>query len=106
MTIEIGQKAPDLELKGDHGETVTLSDYKGKYIVLYFYPKDMTPDAQLKHAIFGTATKASLNWMPLLSASALTVRKNTENLKRSITFHFCFLLMTNISWRKRLMYGS
>ncbi|MGW8263641.1 peroxiredoxin, partial [Bacillus sp. LR--39] len=43
MTIEIGQKAPDLELKGDHGETVKLSDYKGKYIVLYFYPKDMTP---------------------------------------------------------------
>ena len=30
MTIEIGQKAPDLELKGDHGETVKLSDYKGK----------------------------------------------------------------------------
>ncbi|WP_340035020.1 thioredoxin-dependent thiol peroxidase [Bacillus sp. FSL K6-0993] len=43
MTIEIGQKAPNLELKGDHGETVKLSDYKGKYIVLYFYPKDMTP---------------------------------------------------------------
>lgn len=39
MTIEIGQKAPDLELKGDHGETVTLSDYKGKYIVLYFLSK-------------------------------------------------------------------
>lgn len=43
MTIEIGSVAPDLELVADNGEKMTLSDYKGKYIVLYFYPKDMTP---------------------------------------------------------------
>ncbi|MBK4210866.1 thioredoxin-dependent thiol peroxidase [Bacillus sp. FSL K6-3221] len=43
MTIEVGQQVPDIELTGDSGEKVKLSDFKGKHIVLYFYPKDMTP---------------------------------------------------------------
>ncbi|MFS0655779.1 thioredoxin-dependent thiol peroxidase [Bacillus sp. 179-C3.3 HS] len=43
MTIEVGQQVPDIELTGDQGEKVKLSDFKGKHIVLYFYPKDMTP---------------------------------------------------------------
>ncbi|CUB14624.1 Putative peroxiredoxin bcp [Bacillus safensis] len=43
MTIEVGQQVPDIELTGDNGEKVKLSDFKGKHTVLYFYPKDMTP---------------------------------------------------------------
>ncbi|MGY8614864.1 thioredoxin-dependent thiol peroxidase [Bacillus velezensis] len=43
MTIEIGQTAPDTKLVNDSGEEVALTDFKGKYVVLYFYPKDMTP---------------------------------------------------------------
>ncbi|MED0773661.1 thioredoxin-dependent thiol peroxidase [Bacillus siamensis] len=43
MTIEIGQAAPDMKLVNDCGEKVSLTDFKGKYVVLYFYPKDMTP---------------------------------------------------------------
>ncbi len=43
MTVEIGKKAPDFELLASNGEKVKLSDYKGKHVVLYFYPKDMTP---------------------------------------------------------------
>ncbi|UYO36315.1 thioredoxin-dependent thiol peroxidase [Bacillus zhangzhouensis] len=43
MTIEVGQQVPDIELTSDNGEKVKLSDFKGKHIVLYFYPKDMTP---------------------------------------------------------------
>ncbi|MGQ9023911.1 thioredoxin-dependent thiol peroxidase [Bacillus sp. 18-5] len=43
MTIEIGQQVPEIELTSDNGEKVKLSDFKGKHIVLYFYPKDMTP---------------------------------------------------------------
>lgn len=43
MTIEIGQAAPDMKLVNDSGEEVALTDFKGKYVVLYFYPKDMTP---------------------------------------------------------------
>lgn len=43
MVVEIGQMAPDLELPASNGETIKLSDYRGKNVVLYFYPKDMTP---------------------------------------------------------------
>lgn len=43
MAVEVGKPAPDFELKASNGKTVKLSDYKGKYVVLYFYPKDMTP---------------------------------------------------------------
>lgn len=43
MSIEVGKAAPDFELKANNGETVKLSDFKGKNVVLYFYPKDNTP---------------------------------------------------------------
>jgi thioredoxin-dependent peroxiredoxin len=43
MTIAVGQPAPTFELMANTGEKVALSDFKGKYVVLYFYPKDMTP---------------------------------------------------------------
>ncbi|ADU29264.1 thioredoxin-dependent thiol peroxidase [Evansella cellulosilytica] len=43
MTIEIGQAVPDITLKANGDKDVKLSDYRGKYVVLYFYPKDMTP---------------------------------------------------------------
>ncbi|MBI2499616.1 thioredoxin-dependent thiol peroxidase [Candidatus Woesearchaeota archaeon] len=41
--MKIGEKAPDFELKDTNDEIRKLSDYKGKFLVLYFYPKDMTP---------------------------------------------------------------
>ncbi len=40
--IEEGKPAPDFELRTDGGETVRLSDLRGKQVVLYFYPKDDT----------------------------------------------------------------
>ena len=41
--IQEGKKAPDFKLKGKEGKEHSLSDFKGKKIVLYFYPKDDTP---------------------------------------------------------------
>ncbi|MGG0718344.1 thioredoxin-dependent thiol peroxidase [Robertmurraya massiliosenegalensis] len=43
MSVEQGQLAPDFQLPASDGSTVKLSDYRGKNVVLYFYPKDMTP---------------------------------------------------------------
>ena len=40
--LNVGDPAPDFELTTDSGETVTLSDLRGKRVVLYFYPKDDT----------------------------------------------------------------
>ncbi len=41
--IAEGDPAPELTLTSDSGETLSLSDYRGKTLVLYFYPKDDTP---------------------------------------------------------------
>jgi len=41
--IEEGKPAPDFELRADDGRTVKLSDFRGKPVVIYFYPKDDTP---------------------------------------------------------------
>lgn len=43
MSIEIGKQAPDFEAKDQNGNTIKLSDYRGKKVILYFYPKDQTP---------------------------------------------------------------
>jgi peroxiredoxin Q/BCP len=43
MSLEVGQKAPEFEAKIESGESTKLSDYLGKKVVLYFYPKDSTP---------------------------------------------------------------
>ncbi len=43
MSLEVGNKAPDFEAKDQDGNTIKLSDYRGKKVVLYFYPKDNTP---------------------------------------------------------------
>ncbi|CAL1520659.1 thioredoxin-dependent thiol peroxidase [Chitinophaga sp. MM2321] len=41
--LKEGDKAPVFKGKDQHGKTVSLTDLKGKRVVLYFYPKDMTP---------------------------------------------------------------
>src|SRR3989338_21343 len=41
--LSIGDKAPEFELKDTSGNLIKLSSFKGKYLVLYFYPKDDTP---------------------------------------------------------------
>src|SRR3954470_7170854 len=43
MKVHIGEKAPDFHLTNQNGKTVSLADFLGKHVVLYFYPKDMTP---------------------------------------------------------------
>ena len=41
--LEVGNKAPSFTLVGDDGKEYSLEDYKGKKVLLYFYPKDNTP---------------------------------------------------------------
>jgi peroxiredoxin Q/BCP len=43
MTVEIGRPAPDFTLKSDSGEKIKLSSFRGKKVILYFYPEDDSP---------------------------------------------------------------
>jgi thioredoxin-dependent peroxiredoxin len=48
MALAVGTKAPNFKTKNQDGKDVSLSDFEGKKLVLYFYPKDMTPGCTAK----------------------------------------------------------
>ena len=50
--LKPGDKAPDFEARDENGNKVKLSDFKGKNVVLYFYPKDMTPGCTVEACDF------------------------------------------------------
>ena len=53
--LEIGMKAPDFTLNDQNGNAVSLSDFSGKRVVLYFYPKDNTPGCTHQACAFAGA---------------------------------------------------
>jgi thioredoxin-dependent peroxiredoxin len=53
--IEAGKAAPAFSLKASDGEKVTLAGFKGKYVVVYFYPRDDTPGCTLEAQGFSKA---------------------------------------------------
>ena len=55
--LEIGMKAPNFTLKDKNGNDVSLSDFLGKRVVLYFYPKDNTPGCTRQACAFAGAYK-------------------------------------------------
>ncbi len=56
MAAEVGKRFTDFSLQNQNGKTVTLSDFAGKWLVLYVYPKDDTPGCTIQGKSF-TATK-------------------------------------------------
>lgn len=58
--IETGAQFPDFALPNQDGRTVKLSDYAGKWLVVYFYPKDDTPGCTIQGKSF-TASKADFD---------------------------------------------
>ncbi len=57
MLLEVGTKAPDFTLPDKDGNPVSLSDFVGKKVVLYFYPKDNTPGCTRQACAFATSYK-------------------------------------------------
>ena len=51
--LDIGTKAPDFELLDQNGELRSLSEFRGQKVILYFYPKDMTPGCTKQACSFG-----------------------------------------------------
>ena len=69
--VQIGEQAPDFSLVATNGKKVKISDFKGENVVLYFYPKDMTPgctnqacDFRDKYEDFGVANTVILGVSP------------------------------------------
>ena len=52
MALSIGEKAPDFTLPSDGGKEISLHDFEGKRVILYFYPKDNTSGCTLEAKAF------------------------------------------------------
>ncbi|MDO8428181.1 MAG: thioredoxin-dependent thiol peroxidase [Candidatus Diapherotrites archaeon] len=53
--LEIGKNAPELAVLNQHNKQVRLVDFKGQWLVIYFYPKDFTPGCTLEGCDFAAA---------------------------------------------------
>jgi thioredoxin-dependent peroxiredoxin len=75
IQLSEGMKAPDFEGIDQNGKTIKLSDYKGKKIVLYFYPKDDTPGC--------TAEACNLrdNWNTFLNKGFVVIGVSPDSEK-------------------------
>jgi thioredoxin-dependent peroxiredoxin len=112
MALTLGSTAPNFTTKDQDGKTVSLSDFKGKKVVLYFYPKDMTPGC--------TAEACSLrdNYNALIKAGyeVLGISSDDEKMHRKFIdkekLPFRLLADTDKSvhhqfgtWVEKSMYG-
>jgi peroxiredoxin Q/BCP len=78
--IKEGQKAPDFILNDDQGKKVSLKDLKGKEIVLYFYPKDMTPGCTQEACDFRD------NWGAVKKKGAVVLGVSADPMKKHEAF--------------------
>jgi thioredoxin-dependent peroxiredoxin len=80
MSLDVGDKAPDFSLPADGGGTLSLKDLKGKTVVLYFYPKDMTPGCTTEAQDFRDRVK------DFEKAGAVIVGASKDSVKRHDKF--------------------
>ena len=109
----INKKAPNFAVQNDMDETVKLSDFKGKKLVLYFYPKDNTPGCTTESKDFTANYKAfqKLN-TEILGISADSVTKH-KNFKAKYDMPFMLLADTEHAmceayevWKEKSMFGK
>jgi peroxiredoxin Q/BCP len=81
-----GEKAPDFTAKDQNGNTVSLSDFRGKNVILYFYPKDNTPTCTTEACNFRD------NYQSLLSKGFAVIGVSTDNEKSHKRFEKKFSL--------------
>ena len=78
--LKEGDKAPSFSLASDSGETISLKDFKGKTVVLYFYPKDMTPGCTQEACDFRDSQGK------YKKAKAVTLGVSKDSVERHVKF--------------------
>jgi peroxiredoxin Q/BCP len=111
--LKVGQKAPDFTVLNDAGEKVKLSDFKGKKVVLYFYPKDDTPGCTKEACAFRDGLdEIRERGAVVLGVSADPVDSH-EKFKKKYELNFPLLADTEKkvaeaygTWKEKSMYGK
>lgn len=90
-TIAIGKKVPDLALPATGGKTITLSEFAGRKVVLYFYPKDSTPGCTVEGQDFRDRYNAFTAAKAVVLGISRDSVKSHENFKANQGFPFDLL---------------
>ena len=89
-------KAYDFSLLADNGRNVSLSDYKGKKVVLYFYPKDSTPGCTQEACSFKD------NFSRLTAKGVVVLGISKDSIKR----HENFKKKNDEVWKEKVNFGK
>lgn len=111
--LKIGDIAPDFNEQDQNGNTITLSSKKGKWVVLYFYPKDMTPGCTTEACNF----QEHLPDISALNAEIIGVSKDSisKHKKFADKYNLNFTLVSDINgkicdaygvWKEKSLYGK
>jgi peroxiredoxin Q/BCP len=110
--LKEGTKAPAFNLLSDTGHKISLKDFEGKYVVLYFYPKDMTPGCTQQACDYRDSHAA------LKKMGAVVLGVSKDSVDRHVTFKekydLSFPLLSDESgkmceaykvWKEKSLYG-
>lgn len=102
--ISVGQKAPDFELLDQYSKTHKITDYHGKWIVLYFYPKDDTPGCTKEACNF----RDDILQLQELNAGVLGISMDDaeSHAKFAVKFGLPFPLLSDPDGSVAEIYGS
>ena len=111
--LEIGMKAPNFTLKDKNGNDVSLSDFIGKKVVLYFYPKDNTPGCTRQACAFaGTYKQFEAKGVEVIGISKDSI---ASHVKFAEKYDLPFVLLSDPDriaieaygvWQEKKMYGK
>lgn len=110
--LELGDSVPDIKLPSSEGKEVSLHDFKGKKIVLYFYPKDDTPGCTTEACDFRDAQEdfSKLN-VEIVGVSKDSLHAHDKFISK---YQLPFILLSDEElklmeafgvWKEKTMYG-
>ena len=104
MTLKEGDVAPDFSLPASNGETISLKDYIGKKVVIYFYPKDDTPGCTIEACNFRD------DYSEITDTGAVILGVSKDDIKSHNKFinkyDLPFLLLSDESTKMISAYGA
>lgn len=111
--LEVGTKAPGFTLPNQNGEMVSLSDFLGKKVVLYFYPKDNTPGCTKQACGFGERYDAFLEKNTVVLGVSKDSVKSHKNFETKYALPFPLLADPELEviqkydvWKEKKLYGK
>ena len=111
--LEIGMKAPEFTLSDQNGNLVSLSDFYGKKVVLYFYPKDNTPGCTRQACAFGASYAGFREKNVAVIGVSKDSVKSHANFAKKFDLPFILLADPELTaiqaygvWQEKKLYGK